>query len=120
MPAAAADWLTALEMWGTKCFAEMVAPAVELARAGFPLHFTGAAAMPGLVKSIAAWPSSMRVFAPAGRPLRFGETLVQAELASTFEHLVAAEKSRSSVSREAGIRAARDEFYRGAIADEMA
>lgn len=119
VPAAAADWLTALELWGTMSFADVVAPALELARGGFPLHFTGAAAMPGLVKSIATWPSSMRVFAPASRPLGFGELLVQPDLARTFERLITAEKSKSGVGREAGIRAARAEFYTGDIGEQM-
>jgi gamma-glutamyltranspeptidase/glutathione hydrolase len=120
VPAAAGDWLTALEMWGTTSFAEVVRPALELATNGFPLPFTTAGAMPGLVKSISDWPSSMAIFAPNGKPLGMGELLVQRDLARTFERLVEAEKSRSGTSREAGISAAREEFYTGDIGEEMA
>ncbi|MCH7983473.1 MAG: gamma-glutamyltransferase family protein [Chloroflexi bacterium] len=119
VPAAAGDWLTALEMWGTKSFAEVVEPALGLARDGFALHFTGAEGMSSLVDAVSDWPSSMSTFAPEGRPLRFGERMVQADLASTFERLIAAEKSKSPVSREAGIRAAREEFYRGGIGEQI-
>lgn len=119
VPAAAGDWLTALEMWGTMSFAEVVEPALELAREGFPLHFTGAAAMAGVVDSVRDWPSSLSVFAPDGAPLKFGERLVQADLANTFERLITVEKSLSSVSRDAGIRGAREEFYTGKIGEEM-
>ena len=119
VPVAAGAWLTALEMWGTRSFAEVVEPALGLARDGFPLHFTGAAGMPGLVDATRDWKSSMSVFAPRGRPLGFRERFVQADLATTFELLIASEKSRSSVSREAGIRAAREEFYTGGIGERI-
>lgn len=120
VPAAAGDWLTALEMWGTMSFAEIVQPALEIAANGFRLPFTTATNMPNLVKSISDWPSSMAILAPQGRPLGIGELLVQKDLARTFERLIKAEKSRSQTSREAGLRAAREEFYTGDIGEEMA
>ena len=76
--------------------------------------------MPGLVEAVRDWPSSMSVFAPTGKPIEFGERLVQPDLARTFERLIAVENSRSAVSREAGIRAAREEFYTGKIGEEIA
>ncbi|MDA1279046.1 MAG: gamma-glutamyltransferase family protein [Chloroflexi bacterium] len=120
VPVAAGAWLTALEMWGTKSFAEIVESALGLARDGFVLHFTGEAGMAGVVEASKDWPSSMKVFAPAGRSIRFGERFTQPDLATTFEKLIAAEKSQSSISREAGIRAARAEFYRGGIGEQIA
>ena len=119
VPVAAGAWLTALEMWGTKSFAEVVGGALGLARDGFPLHFTGAAGMPDLVNASRDWESSMAVFAPEGRPIGFRERFVQSDLANTFEKLINAEKSRSSISREAGIRAAREEFYSGGIGEAI-
>jgi gamma-glutamyltranspeptidase/glutathione hydrolase len=59
------------------------------------------------------------MFAPEGRPLVFGELLVQSDLARTFERLIEAERSKSGTSREAGLRAAREEFYTGGIGEEM-
>jgi len=119
VPVAAGAWLTALEMWGTKSFAEVVGGALGLARDGFPLHFTGAAGMPDLVNASRDWESSLVVFAPKGRPIGFRERFVQSDLANTFEKLINAEKSRSSLSREAGIRAAREEFYSGGIGEAI-
>ncbi|MEE8046334.1 MAG: gamma-glutamyltransferase family protein [Dehalococcoidia bacterium] len=118
VPVAAGAWLTALEMWGTKSFAEVVEPALGLARDGFAMHFTGAVGIAGLVEATKHWPSS-DVYAPNGRAPRFGERFVQGDLAKTFETLIAAEKAQSSVSREAGIRAARAEFYTGGIGNQI-
>jgi gamma-glutamyltranspeptidase/glutathione hydrolase len=119
VPVAAGAWLTALEMWGTKSFAEVVESALGLARDGFALHFTGEAGFPSLIEASKNWPSSMNVFAPNGRAPKFGERFVQSDLANTFQTLIAAEKSRSAVSREAGIRAAREEFYTGGIGNQI-
>jgi gamma-glutamyltranspeptidase/glutathione hydrolase len=119
VPVAAGAWLTALERWGTKSFAEVIEPALGYARDGFAMHFTGAEGFVGLTEASKHWPSSMSVFAPNGRPPRFGERFVQSDLASTFERLIAAEKSQSATSREAGIRAAKTEFYTGGIGNQI-
>jgi gamma-glutamyltranspeptidase/glutathione hydrolase len=57
---------------------------------------------------------------PGGRAPAVGETLVQKDLARTFRRLVEAERAGASGGREAAIRAARDRFYKGDIAQEMA
>jgi len=49
VPVAAGAWLTALEMWGTKSFAEVVEPALGLAKNGFAMHFTGSAGFATLI-----------------------------------------------------------------------
>src|SRR4029450_6762908 len=54
-----------------------------------------------------------------GRAYRMGEVLVQSELADTLKRMVAAEK-RAGGSRVEGIRAARNEFYRGEAAKRIA
>ena len=119
VPAAAGAWLTALEEHGTMTFEQVVTPALELARDGFPLHETGAAAYRKLADAFERWPSTAAVFAPEGRPPTFGDRLVQPALARTFERLVDAERTASTGGREAGIAAARELFYRGEIAQEV-
>jgi gamma-glutamyltranspeptidase/glutathione hydrolase len=119
VPVAAGSWLTALEMWGTMSFAQVVEPALGLAKSGFAMHFTGAEGFTGLVDASKNWPSSMATFAPNGRAPRFGERFIQPDLANTFERLITVEKSVSGVSREAGIAAARREFYSGRIGNEI-
>ena len=50
VPAAAAAWLTALEEHGTMSFEQVVTPSLELARDGFPMHFTGAKSLEQLTE----------------------------------------------------------------------
>lgn len=119
VPAAAGAWMTALEEHGTMSFEQVVTPALELALDGFPLHYTGAMAYEGLADVFDKWPSTGDVFAPNGRPVGFGELLVQPALAHTFERLIEVERAAAGRGREGAIAAARDFFYRGEIAQEI-
>ncbi len=119
VPAAAAAWLTALEEHGTLSFEQVVTPSLEIARDGFPLHATGAEAYAGLTDTFAAWPSTAEVFAPGGRPVGFGEMLVQPALARTFERMIEVEKSAAGRGREGAIAAVREFFYTGDIGREL-
>ena len=51
---------------------------------------------------------------------REGDVLVQKDLARTFQRLVEVERANAFRGREAAIRAARDYFYKGDMAEEMA
>ena len=124
MPAAADAWLTALERYGTMTFEQVVAPARELAAGGFPL---GGATHAGLARNAQAadstltrWPSTREIFMPGGRVPDVGELFVQKDLARTFDRLIDVERANSYKGREDAIRAARDYFYKGDIAEEMA
>ena len=55
-----------------------------------------------------------------GRPPEPGEVFVQRDLGRTMRRLVAAEASARNRGRAAGLQAARDVFYRGDIAREIA
>ncbi len=111
--------LVTLEHFGTKSFAEVVQPAIELAD-GAPIDETRAGSIARNVKFFQRWPSSMRVFLPNGRPPRPGEIFSQPDLARTLRAMVAAEKAaRAKGDRAAGIEAVRDYFYRGEIARKI-
>ena len=123
-PAAADAWLTALEHYGTMTFEQVVTPALELTELGFPLS---AVVQRSLGKSeetlegnLEQWESTREVFMPDGRVPEVGEPLVQKDLARTFRRLIDVEKAAAHSGREAAIRAARDYFYKGDIAEEMA
>ncbi len=120
MPAAVDSWLTALMRFGTRSFAEVAAPAIALAEEGFPvypfLHIDLAEEAEGLAR----WPSTAAIFLPDGRAPRVGERLVQRDLANTLKMLVEAEAGSRHAGREAGIRAARERFYAGDIAERIA
>jgi gamma-glutamyltranspeptidase/glutathione hydrolase len=124
VPAAADAWLTALERYGTMTFEQVVAPALELAEQGMPMPSVVHAALKRDLESpdgvLKRWPSSSAVFMPDGRVPDVGERFVQPDLARTFRRLIDAEQASASKGREAAIRAARDLFYRGEIAEEMA
>ena len=119
VPAAPAAWCTALERWGTMSFADAIAPAMEHARRGFPVSAFSAYQMGANADKYHRWPTSIALYLREGRAYRMGEVLVQSELADTLGRMVAAEK-KTGGSRAAGIRAARDEFYRGETARRIA
>jgi gamma-glutamyltranspeptidase/glutathione hydrolase len=119
VPAAPDAWLTALERWGTMSFADAVGPALEHAERGFPLSSFSAYQMGANADKYRRWPSSEALYLREGRAYRMGERLVQRELGETLRRMIAAER-RAGGSRAAGIRAARDEFYRGETAKRIA
>ncbi len=120
VPAAADAWLTALEKFGTLSFEEVVEPALELAAEGFIMYPRLERAISAQAERLKGWPSSAEVFLPNGHVPEVGQVFRQPGLARTFEVLMGAEGSARGLGREAGIRAARDYFYRGPLAREMA
>jgi gamma-glutamyltranspeptidase/glutathione hydrolase len=66
------------------------------------------------------YPTTARIYAPEGKRWREGELFPNTALAKTLRRLVEAEKKTASGGRQAGLRAARDLFYKGEIAREMA
>ena len=109
--------LVALREYGTKTFAEVVQPAIELAD-GAAIDETRAMAIDRSRRFFDLWPSSKRVFLPDGHTPRPGEIFRQPDLARTLRSMVDAEKKAQSsgASRVAAIDAVRDHFYRGDIA----
>jgi len=119
VPAAPDAWCTALERWGTMSFADAISPALGHAERGFAVSAFSAYQMGANVDKYKRWPSSVALYLRDGRAYRMGEVLVQSELADTLKRMVSAEK-RAGGSRAEGIRAARNEFYRGETAKRIA
>src|SRR5262245_21933273 len=118
VPASPDAWCAALERWGTLRFADVIAPALECAERGFPLSKFSAAIIGANVERYQRFPTSAALYLPGGRPHAAGQPFVQSELAQTIKLMVAAESRVSG--RTAGIRAARDAFYKGEIARRIA
>jgi gamma-glutamyltranspeptidase/glutathione hydrolase len=117
-PAAVDAWITALARHGTMRFADVVAPAIRFAADGFAVY-------PLLARSIAAhadeyrrWPQNAAVFLPGNRVPEVGAKFAQPDLARTLQFL--ADQDRAAPDRQSGLAAARDAFYLGDIAREIA
>jgi len=120
VPAAPASWCEALERWGTMSFGDAVAPALECAEHGFPLSRFSAAMIANNAERYARFPTSAALYLPGGTPVAAGRLLVHSELAQTIKTMVAAEIRSRSRGRAGAIRAARDAFYKGEIAQRIA
>jgi gamma-glutamyltranspeptidase / glutathione hydrolase len=97
----------ALAHYGSGKFnlADLIAPAIALARGGLPIEDDVAESLPGSARRLGRWPSAAKIFLKAdGRALGPGDTLVQNDLADTLEAIA-----------RGGPRA----FYEGAIADKL-
>jgi gamma-glutamyltranspeptidase/glutathione hydrolase len=119
MPAAPASWIAALERFGTMSFGEVAREATRLAREGFAMHGFMADYIADNEASYQRWPASAAVFLPKGRPPQVGEIFVQKELAASIQYMIDEEAANKSKGRAAGLKAARDAFYRGDIAQKI-
>lgn len=113
-------WITALERYGTMSLADVMEEPYRLAAEGFPMHPFMADNVREAVGTFSRWPSSAAILTPHGRVVEAGEVFVQRDLARTMRRMLDAEAGARSRGREAGLRAARDLFYRGDIAREIA
>jgi gamma-glutamyltranspeptidase / glutathione hydrolase len=108
VPGTVAGLTLALTRYGSGKFdlADLIAPAIKLARDGMPIEDDIAESLPSAERRLARWPATARIFLKAdGHALGPGDTLVQGDLAATLE----------AIARN-GPRA----FYEGAIADKLA
>ena len=108
MPGTVAGLALALEKYGSGKFtlAQLLKPAIDLARDGFVVTDDIADTLPEWHKRLARWPSSAKIFSRAdGTPLREGDRLVQTDLAATLTAIA-----------EQGPRG----FYEGPVAEKLA
>ena len=120
VPAVVGSLIRALEEFGTLTLGEVLAPAIELAESGFAVFPTYLQNLERVANRMRAeWPSSAAIFLPGGHLPEVGDVFVQKDLARMFRRLVAAEAAAAGDGRPAGLRAAYDLFYRGAIAEEI-
>ena len=121
VPAMAGTWALALARFGTRSFAEVLAPAIELAEHGFPMY---AGLREHLCEHLdrytARYPSTGALYCPGGEVPRVGELVRNPDLARVLRAMCAAEAKAAGKGRVAGIEAARDVFYRGEVAERIA
>jgi gamma-glutamyltranspeptidase / glutathione hydrolase len=115
VPGVVDAWYIMLSRWGTRSFADVLAPAIELAERGVPIG--GNLNSPALQR----YPTTKSLFSPPdGKTWIDGQLWRNPDLARTLRRLVEAEKNAMPEGRLAALKAARDRFYKGDIAREMA
>jgi gamma-glutamyltranspeptidase/glutathione hydrolase len=119
VPGVVDAWYLLLDRYGTMTFEQVLQPAIQLAEEGFPLSERLARTIATTTK-IRKYPSTTRVYLPDGRTPKAGEIFKNADLARTLKKLVDAEKAAASRGRKEALKAARDRFYKGDIARELA
>ncbi len=102
VPGSVAGLETAREKYGTRTRAELIAPALTLARDGFVLEPGDVASFADGNDMLALDPAAAKIFLNDGAPLPLGATLVQADLANTLQAI-----------SDGGV----DAFYKGETAD---
>jgi gamma-glutamyltranspeptidase / glutathione hydrolase len=108
VPGTVAGLALALEKYGSGKFtlAQIVKPAIELARNGFIVTDDVADTLPDMYRRMARWPNSAKAFSRAdGTPLHDGDRLTQPDLAATLQAIA-----------EQGPRG----FYEGPVAEKLA
>lgn len=122
VPGAVDAWYILLDRWGTMSFAQVLSEAIDLAQNGFPVGDSLARAFttPAADKKLRKYPTSKKLYLPNNRAPQAGEIFRNPDLARTLKKLVAAEKLNARKGRRAALKAARDRFYKGDIAREMA
>lgn len=104
VPGAVDGWDQLLKRFGTMQLGEVLAPAEEYAREGFPVTEIIAGQWQDAEEALRRWPDSARTYLPNGRAPRAGELFANPDLARVYS-LIGSEGS--------------DAFYRGAIARRM-
>ena len=121
VPAPVDTWATAVARFGTMSFAQVLQPAIDIAQDGFPvyqrLHDTLADSVD---KFTDLYPTTGEVYYAGGGAPKLGEILRNPDFAAMLKSMCAAEKEGARKSRIAGIEAARDEFYKGRVAETIA
>ena len=121
VPGLFGGWIAMLERFGTMTLGQVLEPAIEYAERGHPLNALVAASITRSRDLFEQYPSTAAVFLPDGTLPVEGQLFRYPDLARTFHKLVEAEETArlDGGSRETGLRAAFNRFYRGDIAREM-
>ena len=106
VPGTVAGLALAHERYGSGRFtlAQLIAPAIKLARDGFTVEDDLADSLPRAAPRLARWPASAKIFLKGDAPLARGDRLVQGELAESLETIA-----------EGGPRA----FYEDVLANKL-
>jgi gamma-glutamyltranspeptidase/glutathione hydrolase len=102
IPTALAGLCTTQEQFGVLELKDVIQPAIELAKHGFPVDPLLESTIDENFVKLIRFPASAKIFCPQGRPLMRGETLYMKDYAKTLKEIA---------------REGPDVFYRGALAE---
>lgn len=121
LPAVVDAAALALENYGTRSLADVMAPAIELAD-GFPMYQFLHNYLQSERKATELYEWSKRTYYPDANVTPAGQIFRQPNLAATLRAIVAAEQAAkgAGATRAQAIRAGRDAFYKGPIARRIA
>ena len=104
IPGAPAGWAWIAEHYGKLSLRQDLAPAIAIARDGFPVYARMVSEYSERSTVMRRWPATLAVYEPGGKPLAVGDTFKQPELAATLQALA-----------DGGA----DGFYRGEVASKI-
>jgi len=121
VPGNLGGWVFLLDTHGTLSLGKVLQPAIHYAENGFPIDSYLLETLEDARSALEIFPTSAAVFFPQGRLPKLGELLIQKDLARTFQRLAAAEQAarQAGKSRQEGLMAAYDLFYKGELAREF-
>ena len=102
VPGSVAGLIYALENYGTLSLAEVIQPAIDLAKNGWRLEKRDSIYFSNNIYVFEKYPSSKKIFIKNGEPYRVGDLFIQPDLAWTLKRI-----------KENG----RDGFYKGKVAE---
>ena len=105
VPGAVGGAAMAVQKYGSKPLADVLAPAIEMAEQGFPITENLARGLSGSRKKLEKYPSTTKIWFRNAKPLEMGDILVNKDLARTL---------RAVAAKGA------DPFYRGDVAKNTA
>src|SRR5947209_5026430 len=89
VPGAVGGAAYAVQKYGTKPLADVLAPAIEIAEGGFPISDALARGLQGGKAKLAKYPSTTKVWFKDGAPLRMGDIVRNPDLARTLRTISA-------------------------------
>jgi gamma-glutamyltranspeptidase/glutathione hydrolase len=102
VPGTVAGLIYALKNYGTMPLRDVIQPAIDLAKNGWPLDLNTAESFKNYLIDFQKYPSSYKIFSKNGKPYEEGEIFKQPDLAHTLELI----ESNGT-----------DGFYKGEVAD---
>jgi gamma-glutamyltranspeptidase / glutathione hydrolase len=119
VPGAWDGWMLWLERYGTLDLDDVLSPAIEIAREGYPaseelVYWLGEEA-----SLLEERPATAEIYEREDGLVEEGDTVTQEAMADTFEALAEAYDDQREEGRSEAVQAARDHFYRGPIAEAI-